>query len=61
MENFPAYPGDPGPVQRIEEGERIGNFYTYEYAGVDDEGSWLIYSKMVRKFLSNKVLIRIRK
>lgn len=45
MENFPAYPGDPGPVQRIEEGERIGNFYTYEYAGVDDKGSWLIYSK----------------
>lgn len=42
---FPLYPGNPGPVQRIEEGERIGNFYTFKYAGVDDLGKWLVYSK----------------
>ncbi len=40
--SFPA-PGSPGSVQRIEEGQRIGTFYTYEYAGVDDIGNWLIY------------------
>lgn len=45
MSSFPTYPGDPGPVQRIEEGERIGNFYTFEYAGVNNEGQWLIRSK----------------
>ena len=45
LSSFPAYPGNPGPLQRIEEGERIGNFYTFEYAGVDDAGNWLIYSK----------------
>jgi hypothetical protein len=38
-------PGTPGPVQRIEEGERIGNFVTYEYAGVDENGGWLVYTK----------------
>lgn len=44
MDGFPA-PGSPGSVQRIEEHERIGNFYTYEYAGVDDSGNWLVKSK----------------
>lgn len=45
MSNFPLYPGNPGALQRIEEGERIGNFYTFEYAGVSEEGKWLVYSK----------------
>lgn len=45
MSSFPLYPNNPGPVQRIEEGERIGNFFTFQYAGVDDKGGWLIYSK----------------
>jgi outer membrane receptor protein involved in Fe transport len=45
LSGFPLYPGNPGALQRIEEGERIGNFYTFEYAGVDEEGGWLIYSK----------------
>ena len=45
MSNFPLYPGNPGVLQRIEEGERIGNFYTFQYAGLDDNGGWLIYSK----------------
>lgn len=45
MSSFPSYLGNPGPVQRIEEGERIGNFYTLKYAGVDNLGNWLVYSK----------------
>lgn len=45
LSGFPLYPGNPGALQRIEEGERIGNFYTFEYAGLDDKGGWLIYSK----------------
>lgn len=44
QDGFPA-PGSPGPVQRIEEGERIGNFVTFEYAGVDENGAWLVYNK----------------
>ena len=44
MNGFPA-PGSPGPVQRIQEGERIGTFFTYKYAGVDEIGNWLIYNK----------------
>lgn len=45
MSSFPLYPGNPGVLQRIEEGERIGNFVTFRYAGVDENGGWLIYSK----------------
>ena len=40
-----ASPNSPGYLQRIEEGERIGNYYTYRYAGVDKAGDWLIYDK----------------
>ena len=40
-----ANPGNPGPLQRIEVGKRIGNFYTFRYAGVSDDGNWLIYDK----------------
>ena len=35
-------PNNPGYLQRIEEGKRIGNYYTYRYAGVDKNGDWLI-------------------
>lgn len=38
-------PGNPGYLQRIEEGKRVGNFFTYRYAGVDDNGNWMVYSK----------------
>lgn len=38
-------PGTPGYLQRLQEGERIGNFYTYAYAGVDEKGNWLIWNK----------------
>lgn len=44
QDGFPA-PGSPGSVQRLEEGERIGNYVTFKYAGVDDGGNWLIYNK----------------
>ncbi len=45
MSGFPLYPGNPGALQRIEEGERVGNYYTFKYAGVDDDGNWLVYNK----------------
>lgn len=41
MEN----PNNPGPLQRIEEGQRVGNYYTFRYAGVDRDGDWLIFDK----------------
>lgn len=38
-------PGTPGPLQQIREGERIGNYVTWAYAGVDDNGNWLVWNK----------------
>lgn len=38
-------PNNPGYLQRIEEGERIGNYFTWRYAGVDKSGDWLVYDK----------------
>lgn len=32
-------------IQELKEGERIGNFFTYSYAGVDDQGGWLVWNK----------------
>ena len=40
-----ANPNNPGYLQRIEEGQRIGNYYTWRYAGVDKSGDWLVYDK----------------
>lgn len=39
---------DPYPMhnlQRIEVGQRIGNFYMYKYAGIDDAGNFVVYNK----------------
>lgn len=39
---------DPYPfytLQRIEKGERVGNFYMWKYAGITPDGEWLIYDK----------------
>ena len=39
---------DPFPfhyLQRIEEGERIGNFYMWKFAGFNNAGEWVIYDK----------------
>ena len=41
---FPS-PGNPGYGGRMEEGTRIGQFYIWKYAGVTEEGKWLIYDK----------------
>jgi hypothetical protein len=38
-------PGTPGPAQQLREGQRIGTFVTWEYAGIDDKGDWLVYDK----------------
>ncbi len=38
-------PNNPGYLQRIEEGKRVGNYYTWRYAGVDEDGDWLVYDK----------------
>ncbi|WP_348822205.1 SusC/RagA family TonB-linked outer membrane protein [Flavobacterium aestuarii] len=38
-------PGTPGPAQRLEEGRRIGEFYMWKFAGVDQFGNMLILSK----------------
>ena len=40
-----ANPNNPGYLQRLEEGQRVGNYYTYRYAGVDVYGDWLIYDE----------------
>ncbi|MDP4277711.1 MAG: SusC/RagA family TonB-linked outer membrane protein [Bacteroidota bacterium] len=32
------------PIQRIVEGKRIGTFYLYSYAGIDDNGKWLVWN-----------------
>ena len=42
--NFPA-PGAPGTGGRLEEGTMIGSYYLLEYAGLNEEGKWLIYDK----------------
>ena len=39
---------DPYPMhnlQRIQAGERIGNFFMYKYAGIDDGGNFMIYDR----------------
>lgn len=38
-------PNNPGKLQRIAEGERIGNFRTWSYAGTDENGNWLVWNK----------------
>lgn len=43
--SWPMYPNNPGQLQQIEEGSRIGDFHGFEYAGLDEQGNWLIKSK----------------
>jgi TonB-linked SusC/RagA family outer membrane protein len=38
-------PGSPGSIQRIQEGQSIGDFYTLKSAGVDPTGALLVYRK----------------
>jgi len=44
MAGLPA-PGSPGTIQRLQEGRRIGDFYMLKSAGVDENGSLLVYKK----------------
>ena len=39
---------DPYPfynLQRIEKGESVGNFFMWRYAGINEDGEWLVYDK----------------
>lgn len=38
-------PGSPGNIQRIQEGQSIGQFYTLRSAGVNEAGALLVYRK----------------
>ncbi|MGN6511102.1 MAG: SusC/RagA family TonB-linked outer membrane protein [Chitinophaga sp.] len=38
-------PGNLGPAIRVVEGGPLGNFYGKRFAGFDDAGGWLFYSK----------------
>lgn len=38
-------PGNPGRLQRIREGQRLGNYFTWAYAGIDEKGDWLVWNK----------------
>ena len=42
--DFPT-PGSPGKAVRLAPGEDIGRFYIWKYAGIADDGSWLLYDK----------------
>lgn len=37
-------PGSPGSVQRIIEGEQVGTFWTHAFAGIDEDGNWLVWN-----------------
>ena len=32
-------------LQRIEKGKSLGNFYMWKYAGISEDGEWLVYDK----------------
>ena len=38
-------PGSPGNLQRLQEGKRVGSFYTLKSAGVDNTGGLLVYNQ----------------
>ncbi|MDE6543740.1 MAG: SusC/RagA family TonB-linked outer membrane protein [Muribaculaceae bacterium] len=39
---FPS-PGSPGDGARLYDGAKLGQFWVYKYAGLDDEGNFMIY------------------
>ncbi len=47
-------PGSPGTAVRLIAGEKIGRFYIWKYAGIDDEGNWLLYDKNDNVIPANK-------
>lgn len=44
MMSFPT-PGSPGTAVRLAPGEDIGQFYIWKYAGIAEDGSWLLYDR----------------
>lgn len=42
--SFPS-PGSPGTAVRLAPGEEIGQFYIWKYAGIDEDGNWLLYDR----------------
>ena len=42
--SFPS-PGSPGTAVRLAPGEEIGQFFIWKYAGIDEDGNWLLYDK----------------
>lgn len=43
-------PGNPGTAVRLQAGSVIGDYFLWRYAGVDENGEWLVYDK------NNKVI-----
>lgn len=41
---FPS-PGNPGTAVRLQNDVEIGQFFVYKYAGLDEDGKWMIYDK----------------
>lgn len=50
---FPA-PGTNGSGGRIEAGTKIGSYYIWKYAGITDDGKWLLYDKDDNLILSGQ-------
>ncbi len=48
MEKFPS-PGNPGYAVRLQNESPIGQFYVFKYAGLTEEGKWMIYDKNNQK------------
>ena len=40
--SFPS-PGSPGTAVRLQPGEEIGQFFIWKYAGISEDGNWLLY------------------
>lgn len=47
-----AAPGSPGPVQRDQQGQRIGNFYTLHAVGVNSSGQLMVYSPTLKSIVT---------
>lgn len=41
-------------LQRVQEGKRIGSFYMWRYAGVSEDGQWIVYDKNGNQILAEK-------
>jgi TonB-linked SusC/RagA family outer membrane protein len=56
LENIGAPGLNSTPAFRLEQGQPIGNFYGYMFAGFTDEGKWLFWNKeRTEKLLSSEV------